>query len=679
MIHECYNDTRKVKEELTLKKFLALLLCLATLIPVMVGCGSGVQDTGAITYIYMDKTTNFDPALAYNDTAASQFLSLVYQGLTTVDDNGKLQKSLATGWKLKDDNVLEIEIGESYWNDGSAVSASDFIYAWKRILDPEFDCDAATLLFGIQNAVEAKNGNCSIEDLKAYASGTNTITVELIEGYDYETFLYNCASVALLPLRNEIVNKIAKDVNELNPKEEYYNDKEHGWSTLAAVMNFNGPFYVKKFDLYGSAATEDAEASNPVIILERNKYYYRAIDSDTKETKHVTPYRLYIELVDDVTAYQNYKSGKYFYNSAIPLDELGKISKKDLEISNAMATYSYYFNTEKAIFNDANVRKALSMAIDREYIVKNIVHLGSPAQGLVSTGVFNTTRKTSFAEERTNKLSTKADIDGAKALLKEAGVSSGSFTLSVRDTAAERAVAEYVKSQWEQLGFKVEVKPLGVQAYSYYEQTGFELDDAGNRNGYKIEAVYSGLTKDIYNLALKNEKGYDFDVIGVDHSMFSTDAFASLAMFGTTYSGGRYDFSVMKEEFDEILHVTGYNSAEYTSIITAALRLDAESYDAMPDEVKKELGYKSGDIKSMDAEKRAQLKADILHAAEDWLMNDMPVVPVYYMENAYLCNKKFKNLDIDYFGHTVFTKAKDKTYKGGIAEAYIPVKYWMFF
>jgi hypothetical protein len=61
-------------------------------------------------------------------------------------------------------------------------------------------------------------------------------------------------------------------------------------------------------------------------------------------------------------------------------------------------------------------------------------------------------------------------------------------------------------------------------------------------------------------------------------------------------------------------------------------------------------------------------------------MNDMPVVPVYYMENAYLCNKKFKNLDVDYFGHTVFTKAKDKTYKGGIAEAaYVPVKYWMFF
>ena len=662
-----------------MKRFLGLLLCIATLVSVFVGCNAnGVQDTGAITNIYMDYTTNFDPALAYNDTAASQFLSLVYQGLVTVDQNGKLKKSLATGWKLKDDNVLEISIGESYWNDGTAVSASDFIFAWKRILDPEFDCDAASLLFGIKNAVEAKNGNCSIEDLKAYASGTNTITVELIDGYNYETFLYNCASVALLPLRNDVVNKISEDVNELplKPGEYYYNDVEHGWSTLAAVMNNNGPFYVKKFDLYGSAATEDSEASNPTITLERNKYYYRAIDSDTKETKYVTPYRLNIILVDSAEGLKKFNDGSCFYISKFPLAELGKLSEKKLEVNDALATYSYYFNTENKLFSDAKVRTALSMAIDRKEIVDSIVHYGTPAEGLISTGVFNTTRKTSFAEERTNKLSTKADLDGAKALLQEAGVTSGSFTLSVRDSEADVAVAEYVKSQWEKLGFKVTVKPLGYKQYEYYEQTGFETDDAGNRTGYKVEPVYSKLTNDLYNNALKDG---DFDVIGVDFNMFSTDAFAALAMFGTTYSGGAYDLSVTADTFEEIPHVTGYANAEYTSIITAALRLDAESYNAMPESVKKELKYDAKKIKSMDEEELAALKADILHAAEDYLMGDMPVVPVYYMQNVYMVNKKFKGVKVDYFGHSVFTKAKDKTYKGGIAEAYVPVKTWDLF
>jgi len=670
---------QKVKEELTLKRFLGLLLCLATLISVFAGCNAnGVEDTGAITTIYMDYTTNFDPALAYNDTAATQLMSLVYQGLTTVDQNGKLKKSLATGWKLKEDNVLEIYLGESFWNDGTAVSASDFIFAWKRILDPEFDCDAAALLFGIQNAVDAKNGNCSIEDLKAYASGTNTITVELIEGYNYETFLYNCASVALLPLRNDVVNKIAEDVNELPLKEGeyYYNDVEHGWSTLAAVMNNNGPFYIKKFDLYGSVATEEAEASFPTITLERNKYYYRPIDADIKETKFVTPYRLNIALVDSATALKNFNDGSCFYISKFPLAELGKLSEKKLEVNDALATYSYYFNTENKLFSDARVRKALSMAIDRKEIVDNIVHLGTPAEGLVSTGVFNTTRKTSFAEERSNKLSTKADVNGAKELLKEAGVSGGSFTLSVRDSEADVAVAEYVKTKWEELGFKVTVKPLGFKAYSYYEQTGFNLDDQGNRESYKIEPVYNNLTEDKYNNALKEG---DFDVIGVDLNMHSTDAFAALAMFGTTYSGGAYDLSVTADTFEEIPHVTGYVSAEYTAIITAALNLDAESYNAMPDSVKKELKIDAKKIKSMSDEELAEMRADILHAAEDYLMKDMPVVPVYYMQNAYMVNKKFKNLKVDYFGHTVFTKAKDKTYKGGVAEAYIPAKAWDLF
>ena len=671
----------KVKEELTLKRFLGLLLCLATLIPVFVGCNSGVQDTGAITTIYMDYTTNFDPALAYNDTAASQFLSLVYQGLVTVDQNGKLKKSLATGWKLKDDNVLEISLGESYWNDGTAVSASDFIFAWKRILDPEFDCDAASLLFGIKNAVEAKNGNCSIEDLKAYASGTNTITVELIDGYNYETFLYNCASVALLPLRNDVVNKISEDVNELplKPGEEYYNDVEHGWSTLAAVMNNNGPFYVKKFDLFGSVATEETEASAATITLERNKYYYRPIDSDTKETKFVTPYRLnVVVLKPDAIAdgLKQFNDGSCFYISHFPLAELGKLSEKKLEVNDAMATYSYYFDTENKLFSDAKVRTALSMAIDRNEVVDKIVHYGTPAEGLISTGVFNTTRKTSFAEERTNKLKTKADIDGAKALLQEAGVTSGSFTLTVRDSEVDVAVAEYAKAQWEKLGFKVEVKALGYKAYSYYEQTGFETDEAGNRFAYKIEPVYSNLVKDEYNNALK---AGDFDVIGIDFNMLSADAFSALAMFGTTYSGGAYDLSVTADTFEEIPHVTGYNSAEYTSIITAALRLDAESYNAMPDSVKKELKYDAKKIKSMSDDELAELKAAILHAAEDYLMGDMPVVPVYYMQNVYMTNKKFTGIKVDYYGHTVFTKAKNKTYKGGVAEAYIPAKSWDLF
>lgn len=675
-------SVEKVKEELTLKRYLGLLLCLATLISVFAGCGSGVEDTGAIVTIYMDYTTNFDPALAYNDAAATQLLSLVYQGLFTIDQKGKLKESLATGWKLKDDNVLEIYIGESFWNDGSAVSASDFVFAWKRILDPEFDCDAASLLFGIENAVEAKNGNCSIEDLKAYASGTNTITVQLIEGYDYETFLYNCASVALLPLRNDTVYKVAENVNELSTEEtpvNYYNDVEHGWSTLAAVISSNGPFYVKKFDLYG---TSGEDAANPTIVLERNKYYYRPSDSDTKETKFVTPYRLNIEFVDlanggdSVAGYQSYKDGKAKYISKFPLAELGKLSEKQLEVNDALATYSYYFNTENQLFADARVRTALSMAIDRKSIVDNIIHYGTPAEGLISTGVFNTTRKTSFAEERTSKLNTKADLEGAKALLKEAGVTSGSFTLSVRNSEVDIAVAEYVKGQWEQLGFSVTVKPLGFMAYDYYEQTGFITDDNGNRTGYKIEPVYNKLTKDFYNLALKTG---DFDVIGVDLNMHSPDAFAALAMFGTTYSGGKYDLSVIADTFDEIPHVTGYVSAEYTSIITAALRLDAESYNAMPDSVKKKIGQDAKKIESLNEEKLAELRAKILHAAEDYLMADMPVMPVYYMQNISMTSKKLKGVKTDYYGHSIFTKAKDKTYKGGVAEAYVPVKTWDLF
>lgn len=607
-------------------------MCLVMLAGLLAGCANK-DDEGPILEIYMDKTTNFDPAMAYNDQDASQFLSLVYDGLTSVDENGKVVAAAAKSWTVNG-NVIEFKMRETRWSDGTYISASDFVYAWKRILDPEFECDAASLLFYVENAVEVKNGDTSIDDVKIEATGKDYLTVTLIDASYVDEFLYNCASVALYPLRSDAVSKITVH-------DDYYHDlldpkgnsnlSESSWATLNAVVLANGPFFVKKIGLY--------ESDGAYITLERNKYYLTDPEKNEAPRKFVEPYRINVRFVDPATAMDEYDAGTTIYNGYIPLAQR-EAYKDKAEISNYLATYSYMFNTSNPLFEKAEVRRALSLAIDRNEIEKLVV-FGKAADGLVSPSVFYTTRKTEFRTEAGSPISTSADVAAAKQLLQQAGVTSGSFTLTVRNDEVSVEVANYVAGVWKSLGFNVTVQTLGDKSMSYWEVVG---KDANSETGLKIEQVYTNLANDLYNGALKSS---DFDVIGVDYAMLSTDAFSALARFGLTYSGGAYDFSESADAFDKVPGLSKYASTEYDELITSAL-------------------------KETDDSKRAA----ILVEAEKMLLNDMPIVPLYYMQNASISNKNLKGVETDYFGYRDFTDAKDSSYKYVPVEALIPSIKW---
>lgn len=626
-----------IKGEHDLKKIIALLLCLVTVAACFAGC-TDKEDPGAELTLYMDSITSLDPALAYNDATASQLLSLVYEGLVNVNEKGKVEGAIAKSWKLNG-NVLEFRLNETKWSDGTSIQAKDFVYAWKRILDPQFQCSAASLLMYIKNAAEVKNGDTSIDDLGLYASGTNLLSVELIDASYADAFLLNCASVALSPLREDTVGKIKMEPEELYAEhmaENNYNVEleEYSWATLSAVLLANGPFYVKTVDLKNS--------EDPGIVLERNKYYFYNSEKEEALQKYVVPYRLNIKTCDPAAANEAYNAGTGLYNSNLPLSERAG-AKDSAEITDLMSTYSYLFNTTNPLFADARVTRALSLALDRNAIAEQVV-FAKAATGLLTDKVFFDERGTSFREKAT-KLSTSADMDAAKALLQEAGVSGGSFTIAIHDTEVEEAVANAAVEAWGQLGFSVTVKKLGTNEYKYYEFMGVEKDDAGNAIGYKFDFVYEHLLVDDYINAYRNG---EFDVIGVDVSMMSADPFAALAQFARKYSGGAYDFSESADVFELVAGVTGYASEEYDALIDQAL-----------------------------AEKDAAKRAEILVQAEEKLLSDAPIAPVYFMQSGAKISDNLKKLSYDYDGNVIFTEAKDKNYKYvPEVEAMIPVKYW---
>lgn len=547
-----------------MKKLISLLLLAAMLVTMLASCGSTLEgdEKGAIINMYIaNEIINYDPAIAYTDDSAVKVLGLVYEGLTRINEKGKVENALMKSYKIienpeKNDYRMQITIKATKWSDGRVVSADDLVYAWKRILNPDFTCAAAALLFDIKNARDVKNGDNSIDDLGVAAIDDDVIEIQFEKKVDYNLFLENCASLALVPLREDIT--------------ERYED--FGTSTANTVAN--GPFAVKGL------------TAGKLLQLDRNLYYYRDTDNEDALDKYVIPYRILVNFENDeeanTTAYEN---GEIFYLGEIGLSKRSAYAS-EATITDLLSTHSYICNTSKSVFKDASVRKALSAAIDRNEVAK-IVTFAKPATGLIPSPVNDKAIGDSFRANGGDLISASAS----------SGSGSGSFTLTVKDNAVDVAIAEYCKGVWDKMGFNVTIKAVSDKDYR--------------------KAYTSG----------------NYDMIAVDYQCLSTDAFGALSVFSPEFSGNAIDLE--NENYDPVPYIPGYNNAAYTELIEKA--------------------YQATD--------RAERSA-ALHDAEKLLLEDMPIIPVVFNQDAYVYNTEvLSGIKNTYYGFRIFNKMKMKDWR----------------
>ncbi len=571
-----------------MKRILAFTLCLVMLVPLFASCGKKDEDDkGAVIRAYMTSDIyNFDPVYAYTDDATTKIMGMIYEGLFELDTEGKVQKALCKDYEIvedKENNVykMQVTINDTGWSDGREVTVDDVVYAWKRILDPEFSCSAAAMLFDIKNAKAYKNGDCSPDDVGLYAVDTKVLDIYFDGPINYDLFIENLCSPVLVPLREDIVTKAEQ------------------WASNVAIMAGNGPFAVRSF------------TPGKKMALQRNAYYYRDIEKDADD-KVVKPYRIYIDLrVEPDEQLIAYNDGQLFFNSEIALanrnDWASKVKTVDMQ-----NVHTYYFNTNNELFAKKEVRQALSMALDREAIAELVVY-AEAATGLITDGVFNTSRKNSFREVGGDILSTTGDVDGAKSLLSGVKLPTKKFSITVRNNEVDVAIAEYAKEVWEDLGFNVSIVKC-----DYKKKT--------TENEYEVFV-------DEFETAFKTG---DFDVAGIDLQMLSTDAFATLSGFALGYSGTALNLAdEAGGGWDLKPGVTGYNSEAYNKLIDEAFGLKSD---------------------------RAAM-AEKIHEAEELLLDDMPVTPLVTLKNAYISSKKFSKFSFNYYGSPIFTDAKLKNYQ----------------
>lgn len=569
-----------------MKKMLSLILCLVMVMGVLVGC-SDLKDgeNGATIDVYLTEAIyDLDPARAYDDASLMKIIPLLFEGVTRINAKGKVENALMESYEtyidpITDKLTLEITLFDSWWSDGKSVQSADFTFAWKRILDPSASFGAASLLYDVENAREAKNGEVSKDAIGISSPSKNLIKIVFANNdVDVEQFLKTLASPALVPVR------ASKAVNT-----DY-------WAKEAATLYSNGPFKVRTFDF------EEG------FTLERNNNYRRdpSLEEEAASAldKYVRPYRIAFKFVAGNLS-ELFAADDLFFIGELPMDNRAAYLE-DADVTSTYSTLSVEFNTANPLFSDARVRRALSLVIDRQYIVDSILLIGQAADGLVPPAVKYGTSGKSFRDKSGALIATAANKAEADSLLQQAGVNGGSFTLTVRNKAQDVAVANYLASAWGTLGFTVTVNAVNatqVEEKRYFDDTFTLLHTSG-----------------------------EFDAVLLDYTALGANAASMLAPFATGYSGNGVDMD--DAEYAIIPHESGYVSDAYTAIIDRA--------------------YAVGAAKARD---------EILIEAEALLMTDMPIVPLVFLEEATLTNSNLSGVYVNPFGSVNFTNAVLKDWR----------------
>lgn len=578
-----------------MKKITSLLLALTFILGsalLLASCGAN-KDGGAEIKVYLgEKIYDFDPTDYYVDSNAELVMSLLYDPLFRVNDNGKLKCDGAADSYDVDEakNTIVITLKESYWSDGVRVKADDYIYAWRNVLlDPNDANPAAALLYDIENAVKVKNGEMSAFEFGAVASGTYEITIKYRNGANYEQLLKNLATVASSPIRQDIATDLT----------------EGYWSKLVNTCVTNGPFMVAK--IFGDKS----------FNLARNEGYHQPLDVKNPN-KIVNPGKL---LGATSAVYADIEKDVIFYMTDAPLADRAKY-KDEAEVKDDLSTYTYIFNTDRPLFQIPEVRKALSIAIDRDAIIDAIT-FGKAATGFLPDSVLNLANGKSFNKKVDDLISTSANKQAALDLL--AGVDftgiDKSFTLTVGNDEESVAIANVVKAAWESIGFTVNVNAVGT------------VESVVGDGASETKILDSELQVIVNKAAREDFYGEDrgFDVIGIDWQMYSTDPFVALSAFADRYSGSGVSLPALDAAYGNI---AGYSDEAYNELIKKA--------------------YNETNVKERN---------DILHEAEEKLVESACIVPLVFNQTFTFQHKHISKVKFDGFGNIILTDMKQKKYE----------------
>ena len=448
------------------KKLLALLMAVS-MVAGLTACGASTTDEGSAdaattetaegekilsVQIGPDPET-IDPALNSASDGGNMILHS-FECLLTVDESGALAPGQAESWEVSEDGLTwTFHLREGLkWSDGSDLTANDFVYSWKRVCDPMTAAPYAETVLGmVDGYAEAVEGNT--DALNVVAADDLTLVVTLANPCPYFGSL--AAFATLSPVQQATI--------EANGD---------AWAVSPETYVSNGSFMV----------TEWVPGSH--IMMSKNPNYWNADAVKLDKIK-------FNLMEDSNAAYSAFQTGEVLLIKDVPTEEIPSFEgNPEFHVEPIIGTYYVSLNTEKAPFDDANVRKALSLAIDREYVANTIMQgTYSPAYNFMGPGWMDAAGAQFFdnANGGTTYISDDyaANLEEAKRLLTEAGYPNGeglpAITYTSNDAGYHKAVAEYLQQAWAEIGVDLTVEIVEWASFTPMRRNGEYM---AARNGW---------------------------------------------------------------------------------------------------------------------------------------------------------------------------------------------------
>ena len=400
---------------------------------------------GTLRVASMGEPASLDPHKV-SGTWENYIVGDMFVGLTTEDPKANAIPGVAESWTISEDGkTYTFKLRKSTWSDGTPLTANDFVYSMQRILLPETAAEYASLLYIIEGAEAINTGKAAADTLGAKAIDDQTLEVKLTGPAPY--FLELLTHYTAYPVPKHVIDKVGKD-----------------W-TKPENMVVNGPFKLVEW------------LPNTHVKLTKNDKYY---DAGSVVLDNITFYTQ----EDRAAVQKRFRAGEIDVAMDFASDQIDWLKAnmpEETRIAPYMGVYYYPINSSVAPFNDLRVRKALSMAVNREAICDKVLKTGElPAYSFVPPGVSHYEHP---AEVTWKSMPFNDRIKEAKALLAEAGFTADkplSLTLKYNTSENHKRIAVAVASMWKNIGVKTELYNAEVKVhYADLKQGNFQVARAG--------------------------------------------------------------------------------------------------------------------------------------------------------------------------------------------------------
>ena len=435
------------------------------------GSTAGGVNTAGFTVQYGSNPETLDPALNSAIDGANTIIT-IFEPLLLINENNEVVGGQAESWETSEDGLtwtFTMRDGLK-WSDGTDLNAKDFEYSFKRMVDPNTAAPYAETCLGMIDGFEEAagfpdaDGNPTAEpnpdalNVKASDDG-KTLTIVL--SYPCSYFDKMAAFATMSPVQQATV--------EANGD---------AWCTSPDTFVSNGPYMITDW------------TPSERIVLTKNPNYVGGWDNSKIVSDTIT----LLLLEDSSASYAAYNSGEAVLIKDVPTDEIPSLTKAedggDFYVDTILGTYYVSLNLQRDAFKDAKVRKALSLAIDRDYVANTIMQgTYSAADSIVGPGIVD---ESGYFHDNGNAPYISADYEAnlaeAKKLLEEAGYPNGegypTIEYSTNDVGYHVPLAEYLQQAWGDLGITLTINKMEWSSFTPARRAG-EYDVA--RNGWVMD------------------------------------------------------------------------------------------------------------------------------------------------------------------------------------------------